>query len=121
VSDEPPDTIDDLYDELENHEQASSVIARASPKEASWLSRYIREQCTREREMAGDRMEEELRSICPPREVRNFRVLVVKDARETTRPGEHTAKLTVWDILASSFSEEGQMGAIEEGQRYLVR
>ncbi|ELU39385.1 BRCA2, oligonucleotide/oligosaccharide-binding domain-containing protein [Rhizoctonia solani AG-1 IA] len=46
--------------------------------------------------------------------VRNFRVVVIKDARPLRKPTERTAQLTAWDVLA--FGTD----SIRVGQRYLV-
>lgn len=61
-----------------------------------------------------------LQGLCPPREVRNFRVLVVQDACTRRRPANRTAQVTVWDVLSLSLSEGAAAGSFEVGQRYLV-
>jgi hypothetical protein len=61
-----------------------------------------------------------VQDACPPREVRNFRVLVVQDARPTRDPEPRRAQLTVWDVLSLSTSEGGRAGFFEEGQRFIV-
>jgi breast cancer 2 susceptibility protein len=58
--------------------------------------------------------------VCPPREVRSFRVLLMRDARTTRRPGHRAVELTVWDVLSLSF-DEAPGGQIKEGQRFQVR
>lgn len=59
-------------------------------------------------------------SICPPREVRNFRVLVVQDTCTRRRPANRMAQLTVWDVLSLSLSEGSAAGSFEAGHRFLV-
>lgn len=49
--------------------------------------------------------------VCPPREVRNFRVLVVQDACTRRRGANRSAQLTVWDVIGLS---------VEVGQRYFA-
>lgn len=56
----------------------------------------------------------------PPREVRDFRVLTVKDVYPGKRPGNRYALLTVWDALSLCHSEDGQAGTFEVGQKFMV-
>lgn len=58
--------------------------------------------------------------MCPPREVRSFRVLLMRDARTTRRPAHRVVELTVWDVLSLSFNE-APGGQFKEGQRFQVR
>lgn len=58
--------------------------------------------------------------MCPPRDVRNFRVLFMKDAHTNRRPSHRTAEVTVWDVLSLSFDEGREPGTFKEGQRFLV-
>lgn len=59
---------------------------------------------------------------CPPREVRNFRVIIVKDAYPGTRGGNDSrqAQLTVWDVLNLTIAEGSNTGDFKVGQRFLV-
>ncbi|KZP25285.1 hypothetical protein FIBSPDRAFT_820691 [Athelia psychrophila] len=118
--DSEPDNIDDLYEELESSAQAAGVVNRITANEAGWLARYIRERSLRGREAISEEIEQELQKTFPPREVRNFRVLVVKDAYSNKRPSHRQAQLTVWDALALSLSEGSKGGAFEAGQRFMV-
>jgi breast cancer 2 susceptibility protein len=59
-------------------------------------------------------------SVCPPREVRSFRVLLMRDARSARRPARRVVELTVWDVLSLSF-DEAPVGQFKEGQRFHVR
>jgi breast cancer 2 susceptibility protein len=63
---------------------------------------------------------EVLQSACPPREVRSFRVLLMRDACATRRPARRVVELTVWDVLTISF-DEAPAGQLKEGQRFQVR
>ena len=63
---------------------------------------------------------EVLQSACPPREVRSFRVLLMRDACATRRPARRVVELTVWDVLTLSF-DEAPAGQFKEGQRFQVR
>lgn len=58
--------------------------------------------------------------VCPPRSVRDFRVVVVKDARWERKEPTRTAQITLWDPLRMVFSDGGTPGDIREGQRFLV-
>lgn len=61
-------------------------------------------------------------SKCPLREVRNFRVIIVKDAYPGTRVSNsfRKAQLTVWDVLNLSITEGSNAGDFKMGQRFLV-
>ncbi|KAK0481755.1 hypothetical protein IW261DRAFT_1472286 [Armillaria novae-zelandiae] len=118
--DGPPDHIDDLYDQLEEPEEANKIISAISPTDAGWLVRRIRKQLEKDQENLMDEIEKELADICPPRDVRNFRVIVVKDARTQRRPGNRLAQLTVWDVLNVTLSEGKRAGSFESGDRCLV-
>ncbi|RDB29022.1 Breast cancer type 2 susceptibility [Hypsizygus marmoreus] len=116
----PPDSIENLYDELEDPAGASRILASVGPREAGWLARHIRDQSEKERAQAIEDLENEVKSICPPREVRSFRILIVQDACTQRRPANRNAQLTVWDVLNLSLSEGSAAGAFEAGQRYMV-
>jgi breast cancer 2 susceptibility protein len=58
-------------------------------------------------------------NICPQREVRNFRVLIVKDVRTHRRPAHRKAQMTVWDVLGLNL-DEGKTENFQEGQRFRV-
>jgi len=118
--DSPPDNIDDLYDALEEPSEAGAVLAGLSCNEAGWLARFIRDRIDKDRERAGEEIEQELKGTCLPREVRNFRVVVVEDAYTQRRASHRNAQLTVWDVLSLSLSEGGKAGAFESGQRFRV-
>ncbi|KAF8078944.1 hypothetical protein FPV67DRAFT_1663611 [Lyophyllum atratum] len=91
-----------------------------SINECGSLARYIRDRLEKEKAHAGEDMESELKHICPPRNVRNFRIIVVQDACTRRRPGNRKALLNVWDVLNLSFSEGGTPGSFEIGQRFMV-
>ncbi|KAJ7070740.1 hypothetical protein C8F01DRAFT_392979 [Mycena amicta] len=97
--DEPGDDIEDLYDQLEDAAEAAQVLSRASGASAGWLARCITDRLEKDRERTMEEIEQELKTLCPPREVRNFRVLFVQDACTVRRTSTRTAQLTVWDAL----------------------
>ncbi|KAI6120654.1 hypothetical protein EDD16DRAFT_1705577 [Pisolithus croceorrhizus] len=78
---EPPDNIHDLYDALkEDPATAKKILSSTSPQDARWLVRHIQDKTVQEREEAEREIERELEALCPAREVKDFCVLVVKDA-----------------------------------------
>ncbi|KAF5388472.1 hypothetical protein D9757_004706 [Collybiopsis confluens] len=120
VSVDPPDNIDSLYDELEDTEDAARVISSAQGHEAAWLAKHIREQLERDQE--GDRAElqKEVNILCPPRNIRSFRVLIAQDSRTSRYPANRVAQVTVWDVLDVKLTEGKPGGQFEEGWRCLV-
>ncbi|KAJ3508616.1 hypothetical protein NLJ89_g5662 [Agrocybe chaxingu] len=118
--DYPPDSIESLYDALEYPDTAATLLSCISPTEAGWLALHIRKQTEKQREELADFIEKELQIICPPREVRSFRLLTVQDARTSRRPANRMAQLTVWDVLSLNLDEGSKAGSFECGQRYLA-
>ncbi|KAI6136380.1 hypothetical protein F5141DRAFT_24654 [Pisolithus sp. B1] len=117
---EPPDNIHDLYDALkEDPAMAKKILSSTSPQDAGWLVRHIQDKNVQEREEAEREIERELEALCPAREVKDFCVLVVKDAHTSRRPPNRTAQITVWDAVSLTTSEDSMKG-FETGQRYLV-
>ncbi|KAG2156582.1 uncharacterized protein EDB93DRAFT_1127388 [Suillus bovinus] len=123
-NEEIPDNLDDLYESLEesDHHQAQAILSRLSRLEAGSLAAYIREKLLRDREAVAGDIERELQDKCPAREVRSFRVIIVKDAYAPTRGGGsiRKAQLTVWDVLNLSIAEGSQAGEFKLGQKFLV-
>jgi breast cancer 2 susceptibility protein len=58
--DEPPDSVENMYDELEEPEDAGPVLARATSHEAGWLARYIRDRIEKDQDRVRDEIEKEL-------------------------------------------------------------
>ncbi|KDQ15696.1 hypothetical protein BOTBODRAFT_108380, partial [Botryobasidium botryosum FD-172 SS1] len=114
----------DIFDELEDAENPSDIIKGCTPKQCGYLSLLCRNRCESQKETAAEELERELnigfdscfgfQSRCPPRQVRPFCVVRIKDARTSRKPSLRTAQLTVWDL--ASLGE----GALAEGQRYLI-
>ncbi|KAG2756480.1 hypothetical protein P692DRAFT_20765976 [Suillus brevipes Sb2] len=123
-NEEMPDNLDDLYESLEESDQhqAQAILSRLSRLEAGSLAAHIREKLLRDREAVAGDIERELQDKCPAREVRSFRVIVVKDAYTPTRGGDsgRKAQLTVWDVLNLSIAEGSQAGEFKLGQKFLV-
>ncbi|KAH6917048.1 BRCA2, oligonucleotide/oligosaccharide-binding, domain 1-domain-containing protein [Coprinopsis sp. MPI-PUGE-AT-0042] len=118
--DGPPDSIDIYYDDLEEHKTAVSTINRLSASEAYWLIKAIQQGLSSEHDRMNSEIEQELAASCPPRNVRNFRVLVVKDARTGRKTSHRHAQITVWDVDTLALTEGGQPGSFQVGQRYMI-
>lgn len=116
----PPDSIDSYFDDLEDHQTALRTISQLRPSEAYWLIKAIQQNLANEGERQHSEVEKELAVVCPPRNVRNFRVLVVRDARTGDKPSSRVAQLTVWDVESLVLSEGGQLGSFQVGQRFMV-
>jgi breast cancer 2 susceptibility protein len=129
-----------MYDQLEDASDAevARTFTRLGATDAGWLARYIRDAIIKEREHAGYEIERELmvrtsqrhaacvvlthdtKHACPPREVRDFRILLVRDADAHRRPAHRKAQITVWGALGLAESAEGQGGGFREDQRFRV-
>jgi hypothetical protein len=136
-ADDMPEHIESMFDDCEYASDASSVLRRVNKGEAGWLARFARERVQQERETLELGLEKELQvnvglshatthshrgwcqSVCPPREVRSFRVLLMRDIHTTRRPAHRAVELTVWDVLSLSF-DEAAGGRFKEGQRFQV-
>ncbi|RDX51158.1 hypothetical protein OH76DRAFT_1555272 [Lentinus brumalis] len=118
-----PDHIENLYSELVEQEprpSSSQLLYHLNYMDAGYLYLYTEDQIRLARERMGDDIERELQFACPPRSVRDFRVVVVKDARWARKEPMRTAQITLWDPMRMVFSEGGSPGEIREGQRFLV-
>ena len=60
LSDCPTDDIEDLVDELEEHEDPAAFLKPISAKQAGWMSRHIEQKCQRDSETLGMDIESEL-------------------------------------------------------------
>ncbi|KAH9980761.1 hypothetical protein BJV74DRAFT_897318 [Russula compacta] len=116
---EMPEHIESMFDDCEYSSDPSSVLRQANKTEARWLARYARDRAEQEREALELELERELQSACPPREVRSFRVLLMRDTHATRRPALRLAELTVWDVLTLTF-EGARAGHFKEGQSFQV-
>ncbi|KAK7026152.1 breast cancer type 2 susceptibility [Favolaschia claudopus] len=110
---EPTDELEELYDELEDPAAAGAVLSRVRGNTAGWFARFILDRLEKERERASEEIDQELKRVCPPREVRNFRVLVVQDACTSRRGATRSAQLTVWDVL-------GLGESLDVGKRFVT-
>lgn len=60
TADEPPDHIDELYDQLEEHHDAMNLLSRITPPDAAWLAKHTQRCMEVERDRVGDEIEREL-------------------------------------------------------------
>lgn len=65
TEDMPPDNTEDLFDDLDDTpaSDVGTFIRRLSAAEAGWLSRFIRSKAERDKELAMDEIESELK-VC---------------------------------------------------------
>ncbi|KAI0720072.1 hypothetical protein C8T65DRAFT_634775 [Cerioporus squamosus] len=118
-----PDHIENIYSELveqDSRPSASQLLYRLNYMDAGYLYLYTEDQIRLAKERMGDDIEKELQYVCPPRSVRDFRVVVVKDAQWSRKEPMRTAQITLWDPMRMVFSDGGNPGEIREGQRFLV-
>ena len=126
---------------MEECAHPSQIFGRLSPSDAGWLRIYALEQIARSREQMSDDIARELQvssptsilaqvcdtdsravlqHVCPERNARDFRVIVVRDAQWHRKEPTRTAQITLWDAMRMVFSEGGTPGDIREGQRFQV-
>ncbi|KAH9897778.1 hypothetical protein C8Q73DRAFT_779673 [Cubamyces lactineus] len=116
-----PDHIEGLYTEmLEEWNRPSQAWDRIDFMTAGWLHIYCKQQADLAIARRDDDLARELEEVCPPRNVRDFRVVVAKDARWRKNEPMRVVQITLWDPLKMVFSESGNPGEIKEGQRFLV-
>ena len=58
-----PDTIEELYDQLEEQGEAEALISRSHGNQALWLSRYIRDRLEKDQNQNAEETEREL-DVC---------------------------------------------------------
>ncbi|GAA5952250.1 hypothetical protein JCM10213_005182 [Rhodosporidiobolus nylandii] len=110
----PSEEPDEILDRLESAQNKQAVLRKLSTQQIRACLALAQENAQASRYRAVEDLQKELSEKYPPRDVRGFRVVRVRDAREGTRPEKRTALLTIWD--AQTFEE----GFVKEGGRYLV-
>ncbi|CDO73012.1 hypothetical protein BN946_scf185007.g66 [Trametes cinnabarina] len=115
-----PSFIEGLFEQMmEDWARPSQAWDQLDEMTSGWLHVYCKQQA----ELAASRLDEdrdrELQEICPPRNVRDFRVVVAKDTCWRKKEPTRTAQITLWDPLKMVFSESGSPGEIKEGQRFM--
>ncbi|EIN13926.1 hypothetical protein PUNSTDRAFT_117563 [Punctularia strigosozonata HHB-11173 SS5] len=115
------DYLEALWEKLEAAADPASLINNLGARGAGWLARFIREQSIKERNRSREDIEQELKDLCPPRNVKDFRVIEVTDARSERNNPLRKAQMTVWGAMALERSEDGEsIGCLKEGQTFLV-
>ncbi|KAK7695063.1 hypothetical protein QCA50_002252 [Cerrena zonata] len=118
VNESVPEHIEDLMVELEDLTEANNIFRCLSIKDSGWLLQLMQQKVNKDRQTFYDGMERELDNACPPRDVRSFRVIIVKDAQPGTGkyPAGRTGQITIWDVLNYRVSEDAAPGSFTEGQ-----
>ena len=60
-------------------------------------------------------------SLFPPRDVKDFRVVITRDAHTDRKSANRTAQITVWNVMSLIHEEGGRRGDFKVGQTFLVR
>ncbi|KAI0652483.1 hypothetical protein C8Q79DRAFT_102638 [Trametes meyenii] len=115
-----PDDIGEIFDDIMEYRRPSQAWDTVNFMTAGYLERYCRQQADLLTARIGEDVARELEETCPTRNVRDFRVVVAKDARWRKKEPMRTVQVTLWDPLKTIFSENGNPGEIKEGQRFMV-
>ncbi|KWU44262.1 hypothetical protein RHOSPDRAFT_29372 [Rhodotorula sp. JG-1b] len=110
----PAEEPDEILDRIESATNKQAVIRQLDSRQVHAVLALAQENAQSSRYRAVEGLQKELADRYPPREVREFRVLRIVDAREGTKKSQRTAQLTVWD--AQSFEAD----FFREGQRYMI-
>ncbi|KAK4689433.1 breast cancer 2 susceptibility protein, partial [Tremellales sp. Uapishka_1] len=114
ISSNPPDDIEDEFDAMLERNDATSTLRNLSSSRIVHLACYARDRMNSEMNERQLDIESELKTICPPRDVKDFRVIKFVDGRNGKKESMRVGMLNVW--------EARQLGSdsIQEGKRYLV-
>ncbi|KAI0673760.1 hypothetical protein C8Q78DRAFT_1186090 [Trametes maxima] len=115
-----PDDIGEIFEEIMDYRRPSQAWDTVNFMTAGYLERYCRQQADILTARIGEDVAREVEESCPARNVRDFRVVVAKDARWKKKEPMRTVQVTLWDPLKTVFSENGNPGEIKEGQRFMV-
>ncbi|GAA5967105.1 hypothetical protein JCM11641_000443 [Rhodosporidiobolus odoratus] len=110
----PSEEPDEILDRLEAASNKHAIIRKLSPRQVRDCLALAQENAQQSRYRAVEDLQKELADKYPPRDVRSFRAVRVRDAREGSKPSTRTALLTVWDV------QTGEDGFVKEGGRYLI-
>lgn len=87
-----------------------------TPQTHAWIAKNLEDRLAIRRAQGTQLIETEVNARCPPRKVSDFRVIVIRDARESAKYSiKRTAQLTMWNVLSLGD------GFLVEGKRYMVR
>lgn len=111
----PPDTICDDLDHLLGLELKDTMaqIASYSNERVAHLAVHARHRLQQMADKERGGLESRLKELCPRREVRDFRMVRIRDARQGRKEQSRTGMLNVWD--ARALGDE-----LVEGKRYWV-
>ncbi|PCH34230.1 hypothetical protein WOLCODRAFT_135579 [Wolfiporia cocos MD-104 SS10] len=116
-----PDATESRWEDLmEDPKLIDTRYRNIGPDSAGYLAMYIQDYIAKARERIGEDIQRDLEMEVPPRNVRNFRVVTVKDSQYRKREPQRTALLTIWDVLNVSLTEGSKPGHFVEGQRFQV-
>ncbi|GAA5914284.1 hypothetical protein JCM5296_007234 [Sporobolomyces johnsonii] len=105
---------EEILDRLEASASKASIIRKMSARQLHACLALAVENARDSRMRGFQSLQQELAEKYPPREVRSFRLLRVRDARQGVKSTGREALLTVWD--AQAFESD----FFREGRRYLV-
>ncbi|KIY35782.1 breast cancer 2 susceptibility protein [Cryptococcus gattii E566] len=111
---ESSDTMESEFEELLHAKDLLSRVRNFSSLQISHLAHYAQLRLSREMEECRIEVEAELETMCPPRDVRHFRMIRFKDGQEGRREAFRRGMLSVWDARALGST------TLKEGKRYLV-
>lgn len=110
---QPPDDLDGHYDELFESANPSALLRTKSGSLVIHLARYAAVRYNEAVQEERSQLEATLRERCPPRNVRNFRIIRVEDARETRKGKRRTCQISIPDAVTCGID-------LTLGKRYLV-
>ncbi|GAA5829427.1 hypothetical protein JCM11251_005045 [Rhodosporidiobolus azoricus] len=110
----PSEEPDEILDRLESASNKAALMRKLSASQIRSCLALAVENAQSSRFRAVEDLQKELAEKYPPRDVRGFRVVRIRDAQTGEKTSGRTALLTVWD--AQSFEE----GFVKEGGRYLI-
>lgn len=110
---QPPDDLDGHYDELLESPNPSRVLRTLSGAVVVHLAGYAALRYNEAVQEERCVIESTLRERCPPRAVRNFRIIRVEDARPQTRPQRRTCQITIPDAVTCGLD-------LSVGKRYQI-
>ncbi|WVR08068.1 hypothetical protein IAU60_005114 [Kwoniella sp. DSM 27419] len=114
TSSEPPDSLESDFESLRQARDASSRLRGMSSHQIVHLARYAAMHVGYELTEGRAEIEAEMTTLCPKRDVRDFRMVRFSDARSGVREPFRAGMLNVWDVRALG------PGALQEGKRCLV-
>lgn len=110
---QPPDDLDGHYDELLDSPNPSGILRTLSGAVVVHLARYAARRYNEAVQEERCVIESTLRERCPPRAVRNFRIIRVEDAQTGTKPKRRTCQITIPDAVTCGLD-------LSVGKRYQI-